>query len=64
MLRLGDGLFAKLRDGSSVDFPRYIPIAGLGDSMPVCTQNVKKRKTRRIKNDRLQAAKKAAQAKV
>jgi hypothetical protein len=32
--------------------------------MAACTQNVKKRKARRIKNDRLQAAKRAAQAKV
>jgi hypothetical protein len=32
--------------------------------MPACKQNVKKRKARQIKNDRLQAAKKAAQAKV
>jgi hypothetical protein len=31
--------------------------------MPVCTQNVKKRKARQIKNDRLQAAKNAAKAK-
>jgi hypothetical protein len=31
--------------------------------MPACTQNVKKRKARRIKNDRLQAAKIAAKAK-
>jgi hypothetical protein len=31
--------------------------------MPVCTQNVKKRKARRMKNDRLQAAKLAAKAK-
>jgi len=33
--------------------------------MPVCTQNVKKRKARQMKNDRLQAAKdaKAATAK-
>jgi len=31
--------------------------------MPACKQNVKKRKARRSKNDRLQAAKKAAQAK-
>jgi hypothetical protein len=31
--------------------------------MPACKQNVKKRKARRFKNDRLQAAKKAAQAK-
>jgi hypothetical protein len=30
--------------------------------MPTCTDNVKKRKARRIKNDRLQAAKKAAKA--
>ncbi len=27
--------------------------------MPVCTQNVKKRKARQVKNDRLQAAKDA-----
>lgn len=31
--------------------------------MPPCTHNVKKRKTRRIKNDRIVAAKKAAKAK-
>jgi hypothetical protein len=31
--------------------------------MPACTQNVKKRKARRMKNDRLQAAKKAVKAK-
>jgi hypothetical protein len=31
--------------------------------MPACTQNVKKRKARRIKNDRLEAAKRAAKAK-
>jgi hypothetical protein len=31
--------------------------------MPACIQNVKKRKARRIKNDRLQAAKIAAKAK-
>jgi hypothetical protein len=31
--------------------------------MPVCTQNVKKRKKRRMKNDRVLAAKKAAKAK-
>jgi hypothetical protein len=30
--------------------------------MPVCTNNVKKRKARRIKNNRLQAAKQAAKA--
>jgi hypothetical protein len=38
-------------------------IADLDTRMPVCTQNVKKRKARRLKNDRLQAAKKAAKAK-
>jgi hypothetical protein len=37
--------------------------AGLFVSMPISTQNVKKRKARRMKNDRLAAAKKAAQAK-
>lgn len=31
--------------------------------MPVCTQNVKDRKARQKKNDRLQAAKRAAAAK-
>jgi hypothetical protein len=31
--------------------------------MPACTQNVKKRKTRRIKNDRVIAAKRALKAK-
>ncbi len=31
--------------------------------MPACTKNVKKRKARRIKNDRLEAAKRAAKAK-
>jgi hypothetical protein len=31
--------------------------------MATCNENVKKRKARRIKNDRLQAAKKAAKAK-
>ena len=31
--------------------------------MPACNENVKKRKARRIKNDRMKAAKKAAQAK-
>ncbi len=31
--------------------------------MPACKQNVKKREARRIKNDRLQAAKKAVKAK-
>jgi len=41
----------------------YLKIAGLVGSMPVCTQNVKKRKARRMKNDRLQAAKNAAKAK-
>ena len=41
----------------------YLQIAGLVIQMPVCTQNVKKRKARRMKNDRLQAAKKAAKAK-
>jgi hypothetical protein len=41
----------------------YIQIAGLVVEMPACTQNVKKRKKRRIKNDRLQAAKNAAKAK-
>jgi hypothetical protein len=41
-----------------------IPIAGLFDYMPICTKNVKKRKARRIKNDRLQAAKRAVKAKV
>jgi hypothetical protein len=30
--------------------------------MPACSENVRKRKARRAKNDRLQAAKKAAQA--
>jgi hypothetical protein len=40
-----------------------LSIAGLGLPMPVSTQNVKKRKARRAKNDRLQAAKRAAQAK-
>ena len=32
--------------------------------MPICTANVKKRKARQVKNDRLQAAKKAAKPKV
>jgi hypothetical protein len=41
-----------------------IKIADQVARMPVCTNNVKKRKARRIKNDRLQAAKKAAKAKV
>jgi hypothetical protein len=41
----------------------FIHIAGLFAHMPICTDNVKKRKARRIKNDRLQAAKKAAKAK-
>jgi len=31
--------------------------------MPVCTTNVRKRKARRMKNDRLKAAKIAAKAK-
>ena len=58
------GLFFKLREG----FPllillAFIHIAGLFVHMPICTDNVKKRKARRIKNDRLQAAKKAAKAK-
>jgi hypothetical protein len=39
-----------------------IKIADQVAPMPVCTNNVKKRKARRIKNDRLQAAKKAAKA--
>jgi hypothetical protein len=42
----------------------FIPIAGLFGYMPICTKNVKKRKARRIKNDRLQAAKRAVKAKV
>jgi hypothetical protein len=41
----------------------FLSIAGLLAPMPTCTQNVKKRKARRVKNDRLQAAKKAAKAK-
>lgn len=31
--------------------------------MPACNENVRKRKARRIKNDRLKAAKEAAKAK-
>ena len=41
----------------------FIPLVGHIAPMPPCTHNVKKRKARRIKNDRLQAAKKAAAAK-
>jgi hypothetical protein len=41
----------------------YLQIARLVVAMPVCTQNVKKRKARRMKNDRLQAAKRMAKAK-
>jgi hypothetical protein len=33
------------------------------EAMPPCNDNVKKRKKRRIKNDRVVAAKKAAKAK-
>jgi hypothetical protein len=40
-----------------------IQIAGFFSPMPKCNDNVKKRKARRIKNDRLHAAKKAAKAK-
>ena len=58
------GLFFKLREG----FPQlillaFIHIAGLFAYMPICSDNVKKRKARRVKNDRLQAAKIAAKAK-
>lgn len=42
----------------------FVHIAGLLAHMPICSNNVKKRKARRIKNDRLQVAKKAAKAKV
>jgi len=41
----------------------FIHFASDGLAMPVCTQNVKKRKARRINNDRLQAAKSAKAAK-
>lgn len=41
----------------------FIPVAREVPGMPASIQNVKKRKARRIKNDRLQAAKKAAKAK-
>ena len=42
-------------------FIHYVPLVV---GMPVCTTNVRKRKARRVKNDRLQAAKAAAKAKV
>jgi hypothetical protein len=41
----------------------FIRVAREVPCMPASIQNVKKRKARRIKNDRLQAAKKAAKAK-
>ena len=37
----------------------FLHFASDGLAMPVCTQNVKKRKARQVKNDRLQAAKDA-----
>jgi hypothetical protein len=55
------GCSFKLRDGSILDSTGIIHIASQVAGMPACTQNVKKRKARRIKNDRL-AAKKAAKA--
>lgn len=41
----------------------FIQVSGQLARMPACTQNVRKRKARQIKNDRLIAAKKAAKAK-
>ena len=43
----------------------FVHFADDGPSMPACKQNVKKRKARQMKNDRLQAAKiaKATKAK-
>ena len=40
-----------------------LKIAGQLDRMPISSDNVRKRNARRIKNDRLKAAKKAAKAK-
>src|SRR5688572_15332213 len=56
------GLSFKRRNGPTFDSTGIYPHGPVGTGMPACTQNVKKRKARRIKNDRLQAAKKAAKA--
>jgi hypothetical protein len=58
-------LFQRLRavDGSSFNSAGFVPIDRHVACMPACKQNVKKREARRIKNDRLQAAKKAVKAK-
>jgi hypothetical protein len=41
----------------------FLQVTDYFAGMPACNQNVRKRKARRIKNDRVIAAKKAAKAK-
>jgi hypothetical protein len=56
-------LFTRSAKGWSFILVAFIRTAVQVAAMPACTQNVKKRKARRMKNDRLQATKKAAKAK-
>jgi hypothetical protein len=49
--------------GEDFDLSGFVCISSHRGVMAVCNENVKKRKARRIKNDRLLAAKKAAKAK-
>ena len=56
--------FLDRRMPASINPLAFIHHVRLAVRMPVCTNNVRKRKARRIKNDRLQAAKIAAKAKI